>query len=160
MFKNITGVYAFYGATDIPGENNYTPLRFEKFSFVEPQEIFVAVNGMVKYHNQPCGMVVAERMDLANAAAKNVKIIYAKSIILLFAINGGAAFHIRSFSILGHDSPSLLNNIIGSVPYFGAKTEQRKLSHVQAHLLANIKSSLFSRPTHFADTSKRLGCCQ
>lgn len=42
----------------------------------EEQEIFIAINGKVKYHNQPCGMILAARMDLANAAAKKVKIIY------------------------------------------------------------------------------------
>lgn len=77
-------MHGFFGAADIPGNNNFTPLRFKMFGYVEEQEIFVAINDHVKYHNQPCGIVVAERMDLANVAAKKVKIIYAKSIVSFF----------------------------------------------------------------------------
>lgn len=53
--------------------------------YMEEQEIFVAINSKVKYHNQPCGMILADRMDLAIATAKKVKIIYAKSMFESYA---------------------------------------------------------------------------
>lgn len=46
--------------------------------YVEDEEIFVGINSVVKYYGQPCGVILADRMALANAAVNKVKISYAE----------------------------------------------------------------------------------
>lgn len=67
---------AFYSAKDIPGKNSFIPLR-NPF-FFEDEEIFVGVNSTILYHGQPCGVILANSMALANYAATRVKITYKK----------------------------------------------------------------------------------
>ncbi|XP_050092185.1 xanthine dehydrogenase/oxidase-like [Anopheles aquasalis] len=69
----LPGVVAFYSAKDIPGTNNFMSDAMIPF-FPDVEEIFCS--GMVLYHGQPVGVIVAERFDIANRAAKLVKIIY------------------------------------------------------------------------------------
>lgn len=45
---------------------------------VEDEEIFVGVDSMIQYHGQPCGLILANSMALANFAASQVKITYKK----------------------------------------------------------------------------------
>lgn len=68
------GVVAFYSAKDIPGQNIIigAPILF----FVEDEELFV--DGRVKYHGQPAGVIVATSFNLALKAASVVQIYYAK----------------------------------------------------------------------------------
>jgi xanthine dehydrogenase/oxidase len=69
----IPGVVAFYGAKDIPGINNFMPLRFEYFN-KEVEEIFCS--DKLLYHGQPVGIVLAETFDLAYKARNFVKVNY------------------------------------------------------------------------------------
>lgn len=69
----IPGVVAFYGAKDIPGLNNFMPLRFEKFNLVV-EEVFCS--DKLLYHGQPVGIVLAETFDLAYRARSVVKVEY------------------------------------------------------------------------------------
>ncbi|CAD6991713.1 unnamed protein product [Ceratitis capitata] len=66
----ISGVIAFYTAKDIPGTNNFCDQAFE----YEPEEIFCS--GVVRYYDQPLGVVVALTSDIAKRAASKVKVIY------------------------------------------------------------------------------------
>lgn len=70
----VPGVIAFYSAKDIPGTNSfvYKPLGFD-----DDEEIFAAKT--ILYHDQPIGMIVADSNDLANRAAKKVKVMYTRS---------------------------------------------------------------------------------
>lgn len=70
----IPGVVAFYGAKDIPGFNNFMPLRFKDFNLVAEQ---VFCSDKLLYHGQPIGIVLAETFDLAYQARKLVKVEYA-----------------------------------------------------------------------------------
>lgn len=70
---------AFYSAADIPGKNSFTPATyFQPYGYLEDEEIFIPINGIVKHHSQPCGMIVADRMDIANVAARKVRIMYSR----------------------------------------------------------------------------------
>lgn len=69
----IPGVVAFYGAKDIPGINNFMPLRFEFFN-KEVEEIFCS--DKLLYHGQPVGIILAETFDLAYKARNFVKVEY------------------------------------------------------------------------------------
>lgn len=71
-------MHSFYSAKDIPGRNSFIPPYFKLVAYVEDEELFVGIDSEVKYHGQPCGMILADRMDLANAAAKKVKVYYAQ----------------------------------------------------------------------------------
>ncbi|EDS40040.1 aldehyde oxidase [Culex quinquefasciatus] len=70
----IVGVHAFYGAKDIPGCNDYMPIKSIQ---PHPEELFCS--GMVKYHGQPIGVIVADTFELANRAGNLVKIKYDKT---------------------------------------------------------------------------------
>ena len=69
----IPGVVAFYGAKDIPGINNFMPLRFDFFN-KEVEEIFCS--DKLLYHGQPVGILLAESFDLAYKARDFVKVSY------------------------------------------------------------------------------------
>lgn len=45
---------------------------------VEDEPIFVEIGAIIQYHGQPCGIIVANSMALANYAATLVKITYKK----------------------------------------------------------------------------------
>lgn len=45
---------------------------------VEDEVIFIDIGAMIQYYGQPCGMIVANSMSLANYAATLVKITYKK----------------------------------------------------------------------------------
>lgn len=68
----IEGVFAFYGAKDIPGLNNFMPLSFD-FNF-DVEEVFCS--GKLLYHGQPVGIILAKTFDLAYQARNLVKVEY------------------------------------------------------------------------------------
>lgn len=67
---------AFFSAKDIPGKNEFAPIGAGEIipAFEEP--IFVDLNSEVAFYGQPCGVIVAKTMIVANLAAKEVKIAY------------------------------------------------------------------------------------
>ncbi|KAJ8952860.1 hypothetical protein NQ314_007466 [Rhamnusium bicolor] len=67
----LEGVVAFYGVNDIPGENSFIPTG-TWLSMHE--ELFCS--GIVKYYDQPIGIVVADNNRLAEQAADLVDVIY------------------------------------------------------------------------------------
>lgn len=67
---------AFYSAKDIPGSNNFTPLKV--MLIFAPEEIFCSSE--VKFHGQPVGIIVAESTELAIKAADLVDITYEGSL--------------------------------------------------------------------------------
>lgn len=69
----IPGVVAFYGAKDIPGINNFMPLRFKAFN-LKMEQVFCS--GKLLYHGQPVGIILAETFDLAYHARNFVKVEY------------------------------------------------------------------------------------
>lgn len=72
------GVYAFYSAKDIPGKNSFISIDSSFPGVSEDEKIFLDIGSTVLYNGQPCGMIVARSMELANAAASQVKITYKK----------------------------------------------------------------------------------
>lgn len=68
----LEGVFAFYGAKDIPGLNNFMPLSFD-FNF-EVEEVFCS--SKLLYHGQPVGIILANSFDLAYKARNLVKVEY------------------------------------------------------------------------------------
>ncbi|XP_059220297.1 uncharacterized protein LOC131995558 [Stomoxys calcitrans] len=66
------GVVAFFSAKDIPGINSIV----DTVQTYEVEELFTA--GLVRYHNQPLGMIVAQSRDIAERATKNVKVFYSR----------------------------------------------------------------------------------
>lgn len=76
VLQKIPGVHCFYSAKDIPGKNSFT--RAGEPGMVEDEPIFIEIGAMIQYHGQPCGMIVANSMALANYAASLVKITYKK----------------------------------------------------------------------------------
>ncbi|CAH0677124.1 unnamed protein product [Chilo suppressalis] len=69
---SLPGVIAFYTAKDIPGLNSFTPNDSVLYSANEE----VLCNGVVRYYNQPLGIIVAETRHLADRAAKMVRVTY------------------------------------------------------------------------------------
>lgn len=67
------GVRFFFGAKDIPGKNNFTPVAIYT-SYVE--QIFLPISEKVLFNGQPVGIVLADTYVIANRAAKLVKISY------------------------------------------------------------------------------------
>uniref|UniRef100_A0A4Y0BMF0 FAD-binding PCMH-type domain-containing protein n=1 Tax=Anopheles funestus TaxID=62324 RepID=A0A4Y0BMF0_ANOFN len=68
----IPGVVAFYTAKDIPGNNDFMPVKSEFSPNVE--EIFCS--GRIQYHGQAVGLVVANTFEIAQKAAQRVRINY------------------------------------------------------------------------------------
>lgn len=80
----IPGVEAFYGAKDIPGINNFMPLRFKDFHLVV-EEVFCS--DKLLYHGQPVGIILAQTFDIAYFARTFVKVEYTfdkEGLLLLF----------------------------------------------------------------------------
>lgn len=73
----MTGVYAFFSAKDIPGDNSFAQPYNPLFA-IEFEKLFVDLDSEVCYYGQPCGIVVANTMDLAYHAAKKVEMEYEK----------------------------------------------------------------------------------
>lgn len=63
---------AFYSAKDIPGTNNFAPLK--AMLVFEVEEIFCSSE--VKFHGQPVGIILATTHELANKASEFVDITY------------------------------------------------------------------------------------
>lgn len=78
--QTIPGVRAFISAKDIPGKNSFIPFRYinPPGFFSEDEEILVGADSQILYHGQPCGIILANSMALANFAASQVKITYKK----------------------------------------------------------------------------------
>lgn len=70
--QKVPGVVAFYSAKDIPGTNSFMLLGV--IVFVKEEEVFCSDE--VKYYNQPLGLVVAKSTEIAERAAKLVKVNY------------------------------------------------------------------------------------
>lgn len=70
---NIPGVVAFYSAKDIPGLNNFMPLRLPMHN-LKVEEVFCS--DKLLYHGQPIGIILAETFDLAYKARNFVKVNY------------------------------------------------------------------------------------
>lgn len=69
----------FFCAKDIPGENNFMPKSIVGgFGSGNVEEIFLSSDKPVLYHGQPVGIILATTFQLANQAAKKVKITYRK----------------------------------------------------------------------------------
>lgn len=69
-------MHSFYSAKDIPGKNSFT--RNALPGMLEDEVIFVEIGSTIQFNGQPCGMIVANSMALANYAASQVKITYKK----------------------------------------------------------------------------------
>ncbi|XP_053662777.1 xanthine dehydrogenase/oxidase-like [Anopheles marshallii] len=69
----LPGVVAFYSASDIPGTNSFVANDM-LMPFPDVEEIFCS--GRVLFHGQPVGVIVAEHLDQAVRASKQVMIIY------------------------------------------------------------------------------------
>lgn len=76
--QKIPGVKAFLSAKDIPGKNAFASPDSGLLGYDEDEELFVGKDSRIQYNGQPCGIIVANRMDLANYAATKVKITYKK----------------------------------------------------------------------------------
>lgn len=76
--QEIPGVVAFFSAKDIPGENSFMPVNAGVFGITENELIFLEIDSEVLFHGQPCGMIVAKTMAIANMAATHVEIVYQK----------------------------------------------------------------------------------
>lgn len=70
--ENAEGVIGFVGAADIPGQNNTDPIGGN-----EP--VFLPVGAEINYHGQPIGLIVADSVRAAEAAAKLVKCLYSEA---------------------------------------------------------------------------------
>lgn len=75
FLQKCPGVVAFLDRKDIPGPNTFFPPNFYPFSAMNvPEELFCS--GKVQYYYQPVGLIVAVSEDVAQKAAKLVKIEY------------------------------------------------------------------------------------
>lgn len=72
FFQKIPGVAAFFSAKDIPGTNNFAPLKATLI--FETEEIFCSSD--VKFYGQPVGIILASTHELANKAAEIVEVKY------------------------------------------------------------------------------------
>ncbi|XP_017465818.1 PREDICTED: indole-3-acetaldehyde oxidase-like [Rhagoletis zephyria] len=98
------GVIAFYSAKDIPGKN----LSCDPTFGYDTEEIFCG--GIVKYYDQPLGMVVAVTSDIANRAASKVKVTYSNSTRNILPTTADV-FEAKEFSRIHMIKPSELDEI-------------------------------------------------
>ncbi|XP_075153163.1 uncharacterized protein LOC142226821 [Haematobia irritans] len=66
----IAGVVAFFSAKDIPGINSF----MDSNQNFEHEEIFT--EGLVRFYDQPLGIILAESKSIAEKAANKVKVLY------------------------------------------------------------------------------------
>lgn len=71
---------AFFSAKDIPGENSFAPAKYGFIGIKGDEVIFVELDKNVEFYGQPCGVIIAKTMALANSAAAHVEIVYEKSL--------------------------------------------------------------------------------
>lgn len=69
---------SFFSAKDIPGKNAFMSPSSGLLGASVDEELFVGKDSRIQFNGQPCGMIVASRMDLAHSAALKVKITYKK----------------------------------------------------------------------------------
>lgn len=74
--QKIPGVVAFFSAKDIPGENSFILVTPGVAEITETEVIFVELDTEVAFYGQPCGVIVANTMALANTAAAHIEIMY------------------------------------------------------------------------------------
>lgn len=74
-FKKLDGVYGCFGLADVPGDN--VLLTTDTQMTVQDEVLFV--KDRVIFHGQPCGIIAAENFDLAQRAARLVKVTYEHS---------------------------------------------------------------------------------
>lgn len=74
--QEIPGVVAFFSAKDIPGENSFVVVTPRFLEISQSEMIFVELDTEVAFYGQPCGVIVAKTMALANLAAAHVEIMY------------------------------------------------------------------------------------
>ncbi|CAG9135468.1 unnamed protein product [Plutella xylostella] len=79
----IPGVVAFYSAKDIPGENSFMYTNLPNIT--APEEILCS--GIVKYYDQPIGILVADNEEVANRAALLVQVTYKTKDAPILTIN-------------------------------------------------------------------------
>lgn len=70
----MVGVVAYYDKNDLPGPNTILPPIFPPIAPLVLEPLFC--DGTVMYYFQPVGVIVAETPELAEKAAKMVKIKY------------------------------------------------------------------------------------
>lgn len=70
----LPGVVAYLDAKDIPGPNDLGPKTKDQFFFKESEQLFAT--GVIRFHNQPIGMVLATSNNLAQRAAELVELSY------------------------------------------------------------------------------------
>ncbi|KAF2887301.1 hypothetical protein ILUMI_18872 [Ignelater luminosus] len=68
------GVKACYDKSDIPGDNDFTPVDAFPMLFNRTEEIFCS--GIVKHYFQPVALIVADTQELAEKAADMVQVNY------------------------------------------------------------------------------------
>lgn len=73
----MSGVVGFFSAENIPGDNSFIPLRNSFLS--ESEVIFLELDSEVLFYGQPCGMIVATTLALANSAVNLVEIVYERT---------------------------------------------------------------------------------
>lgn len=76
--QKIAGVHSFIGAKDIPGDNTFMPTNVGILGVGEKEEIFLSLDSEVLFHGQPCGLILAKTMSIAEAAVEHVEIGYEK----------------------------------------------------------------------------------
>lgn len=74
--QKIPGVVAFFSAQDIPGDNSFIVVTPGVPEISQSEMIFVEIDTEVAFYGQPCGVIVAKTMALANSAAAHVEIMY------------------------------------------------------------------------------------
>lgn len=74
--QKIPGVVAFFSAKDIPGENSFILVMPGVAEISETEVIFLELDTQVAFYGQPCGVIVANSMALAQSAAAHIEIMY------------------------------------------------------------------------------------
>ncbi|XP_055380079.1 uncharacterized protein LOC129611138 [Condylostylus longicornis] len=70
-------IVAFFGAKDIPGNNSFILVGAFPF-FIEDEPVFLKINKVVKYYDQPVGILVGSDPFSLKKAVKLVKLTYEK----------------------------------------------------------------------------------
>ncbi|KAJ0176320.1 hypothetical protein K1T71_008494 [Dendrolimus kikuchii] len=105
------GVVAFYTAKDIPGLNSFTPTG--TFFYISDEEVFCS--GEVRYFNQPLGMIVADSRELADSAAKLVRVTYKNVRKPVLDIKEAIKDPKRQTQFFSHDATDKGNDVFKTV---------------------------------------------